>query len=220
MPTYYAQVTYTGDGSTTQYSITFNFLDSTHIKAFINGVETSAFTVSSSTLTFTTAPANSAVIKIERQTPIDARLVDFTDGSVLTESDLDKSADQNFYVAQEITDDQENNLRLDTDDKFNAQSKVIKNVADPVNNNDAVNKQFISTNIPNITTVAGISADVTAVANIASNVTSVANNEADIDLVALNMPSVTTVANNIADVVTVANDLNEAISEIETTAND
>jgi len=55
---YLAQVSYTGDGSTTQYSITFPFLDSTHIKAFINGTQTSLFTLSSSTLTFNTAPAN------------------------------------------------------------------------------------------------------------------------------------------------------------------
>ena len=98
-----AKVTYTGDGSTTQYSITFPFLDSTHIIAFVNGTQNTAFTISSSTLTFNSAPANSAVIRIERQTPTDTRLVDFTDGSVLTESDLDKSADQNFYIAQEIT---------------------------------------------------------------------------------------------------------------------
>ena len=220
MPTYFAQVSYTGDGSTTQYAITFDYIDSTHVKAFLDGVETSAFTISSATLTFTTAPANGVTVRIERQTPLNSRLVDFTDGSVLTEADLDRSADQNFYVAQEITDDQENNLQLDTDDKYNANSKVIKNVADPVNNNDAVNRGFISTNIPNITTVAGISSDVTTVAGISSNVTAVANDATDIGTVASNISNVNTVATNIADVVTVANDLNEAISEIETAAND
>ena len=84
-----AQVTYTGNGSTTQYSIPFEFIDSTHVKAFIDGVETSAFTISSSTLTFTTAPANASTIRIERQTPNNQRLIDFTDGSVLTEQDLE-----------------------------------------------------------------------------------------------------------------------------------
>lgn len=220
MPTYYAQVSYTGDGSTTQYAITFDYIDSTHVKAYLDGIATSAFTVSSSTLTFTTAPANGVTVRIERATPIDARLTDFTDGSVLTEADLDQSANQNFYVAQEITDAQENNLQLDTDDKFDARSKVIKNVADPVNNTDAVNKQFISTNLPNITTVAGIASDVTTVAGISANVTTVAGNNTNVSTVATNIASVNTVATNIADVITVANDLNEAISEIETTAND
>jgi hypothetical protein len=87
---YLAQVTYTGDGSTTQYSITFPFIDSTHVQAFIGGTQTTAFTISSSTLTFTSAPANSAVIRIERQTPTSSRIVDFTDGAVFTESDLDQ----------------------------------------------------------------------------------------------------------------------------------
>ena len=144
MPTYYAQVSYTGDGTTTDYAITFSFIDSSHVKAFIDGVETTAFTIASSTLTFSSAPANASVVRIERQTPIANRLVDFTDGSVLTESDLDRSADQNFFVAQEITDDSQNTMRIGTDDKWDAQSKVIKDVADPVNNNDAVNKSFIS----------------------------------------------------------------------------
>ena len=103
MTTFLAQVSYTGDGSTTSYSITFPFIDSTHVKAFIDGVESTAFTISSSTLTFTSAPANSAVIRIERQTPTNSsRLVDFTDGSVLTESDLDKSADQNFLLHKKL----------------------------------------------------------------------------------------------------------------------
>ena len=138
-----AQVSYTGDGTTTSYAITFNFIDSTHVKAFIDGVETTAFTISSSTLTFTSAPANSAIIKIERQTPTSSRLVDFTDGSVLTESDLDKSADQNFFIAQEITDESASAMKIGTDDKFDAQSKIIKNVADPVNAQDAVSKNYL-----------------------------------------------------------------------------
>jgi hypothetical protein len=215
-----AQVSYTGNGSTTQYSITFPYIDVTHVKAYLNGTLTSAYTISSSTLTFTTAPANGVVIRIERETPNDNRLVDFTDGSVLTEQDLDRSADQNFYIAQEITDDSASKLGLDTDDKYNAQSKVIKNLANPVNDTDAVNKQFISTNLPNINTVAGISADITTVAGISGNVTTVAGNNANVSTVATNIASVNTVATNIADVITVANDLNEAISEIETTAND
>jgi hypothetical protein len=214
---YLAQVSYTGNGSTTQYSITFPYIDVTHVKAYLNGVLTSAYTISSSTLTFTTAPANGVVIRIERETPNDNRLVDFTDGSVLTEQDLDRSADQNFYIAQEITDDSASKLGLDTDDKYNANNKIIKNLANPVNDTDAVNKQFISTNLPNITTVAGIASDVTDVANIASDVTDVANNETNINTVSGQISptnnistlaginsQITNVANNNADISTVA----------------
>ena len=215
-----AQVTYTGNGSTTQYSITFPFLDSSHVKAFINGVATTAFTISSSTLTFNSAPANSAVVRIERQTPINTRIVDFTDGSVLTESDLDKSADQNFFVAQEITDVSLSTLKIDTDDKFDAQSKVIKNVANPVNANDAVNKTYLEntwlspTDKTNLTTVAGIASNVTTVAGNTTNVNTVAGNNSNITTVATNIANVNNVGNSIANVNTVA----PSISNVNSTA--
>ena len=219
MPTYNSQVLYTGDGSTTGYSIPFSFIDSTHIKAYIDNVETTAFTISTSTLTFTSAPANGTTIKIERNTPIDARLVDFTDGSVLTEADLDKSADQNFFIAQETADDQENNLRLEADDKYNANSKVIKNVANPVNDNDAVNKTYLentwlsATNKADLTTVANNISDINTVEDNITNINTVASdlNEAtsEIDTVATNITNVNTVGNNITNVNTVAsNDSN------------
>ena len=101
---YLARVTYTGNGSTTGYAIPFSYIATSHIQAFIDNVQTTAFSVAGSTLTFNSAPANSAVITIKRVTPTNARLVDFTDGSVLTEADLDKSADQNFYIAQEVSE--------------------------------------------------------------------------------------------------------------------
>ena len=213
MPTYYAQVSYTGNGSTTTYAITFNFLDSTHVKAFIDGVETTAFTISSSNLTFTTAPANNSAIKIERQTPIDGRLVDFTDGSVLTESDLDKSADQNFYVAQEITDDSNSKLGLDNSDRYDANNKRIINLANPTDNQDAVTKYYLentwlsTSDKANITTLAGI-----------TDLASLASNNTNVNTCATNIASINTVATDINKVITVANDLNEAVAEIDTVA--
>ncbi len=221
-----AQVSYTGDGSTTQYSITFPFLDSTHVKAFINGSQTTAFTISSSTLTFSSAPANSAVIRIERQTPNNTRIVDFTDGSVLTESDLDKSADQNFFIAQEITDESASAMKIGTDDKFDAQSKIIKNVADPVNAQDAVSKNYLentwlsSANKTALTTVNANIANINAVNSNATNINSAVSNATNINTVATNIGSVNTVATDIAKVIAVANDLAEAVSEVETVADD
>ena len=109
---YLARVSYTGNGSTVGYALPFSYIVTSHIKAYLANTETSAFTVSGSTLTFTTAPANAVAILIKRVTPTDARLVDFTDGSVLTESDLDQSADQNFYIAQESSDLAQTHLAL------------------------------------------------------------------------------------------------------------
>lgn len=224
--TQFAFQTYTGNGSTTQYSISFTYIDSTHVKCFLDGVSTTAFSVSGSTVTFNSAPANNVVIRIERQTPLTARLVDFQDGSVLTEADLDMSANQNFFAVQEFSDDASNYMQLDTDDKYNAQSKVIKSVANPVNDNDAVNKTYLentwlsSANKTALTTVNSNIANINAVNSNATNINSAVSNATNINTVATNIGSVNTVATDIVKVIAVANDLAEAVSEVETVAND
>ena len=172
----FSYLTYTGNGSTTQYAINFPYIDTTHIKAYLGGTVTTAFSVSGSTLTFNTAPANSVVIRIERETPIDARLVDFQDGSVLTQAELDMSADQNFYIAQETNDDQVNNLRLTTADVFDAQSKRIINVANPTNNNDAVNKTYLENtwlSTANKTALTLVASNITSINTVNSNATNI-----------------------------------------------
>jgi len=209
MPTYLAQVTYTGNGSTTSYAVGFPFIDSSHVKAYINGTLTTAFTISTSTLIFTSAPANGATIRIQRETPIDVRLVDFADGSVLTEADLDRSANQSFYVAQEITDDQVNNLAVDVDDKWNAQNKTLKNLASPVSDNDAVNKAFITTNLPAINTVNTNIASVATVATNIANVNAVNSNSANINSVASNSANINSAVSNATNInAVVANSAN------------
>jgi hypothetical protein len=216
-------VRYTGNGTTTTYAIPFSYRDTADLSATVAGVNVTAYTLDAAgtNLTFTTAPANNAAIEIRRTTSQNTKLVDYVSGSVLTENDLDTDSDQAFFMSQEAIDKAGDVISLDNVDfNWDIQNKRLKNVADPVDNTDAVNKQFISTNIPNITTVAGIAADVTTVANNDANITAVANDATDIGLVATNIADVSTVATNIADVVTVANDLNEAISEIETAAND
>ena len=216
-------VRYTGDNSTTAYSIPFSYRATGDLTVTISGSATTAFTLNAAgtTLTFSSAPAQDAAIEIRRRTSQTTKLVDYASGSVLTENDLDTDSDQAFFMSQEAIDDAGDVIKVsNVNFQWDVQNKRLTNVADPVDNTDVVNKQFISTNLPNITTVSGISADVTTVAGISANVTTVASDATDIGLVATNIASVNTVATNIADVVTVANDLNEAISEIETAAND
>ena len=206
-------VRYTGNGSTTQYAVSFSYRDQADITVTINGVATTAFTYNSAgtQITFSSPPANSSAIEIRRTTSQTSRLVDYAAGSVLTENDLDTDSNQAFFMSQEAIDDAGDVIKLNAANfQWDVQSKRLTNVADPVDNTDGVNKQFISTNLPNITTVAGISGNVTTVAGISANVTSVATNIANVN----------TVASDIAKVIVVANDLNETVSEIETAALD
>ena len=65
--------------------------------------------------------------------------VDFAPGSVIREQDLDDSTNQTLHVAQEAIDIALQGIVVDANDKWDGSSKVIKDVADGVADNDAVN---------------------------------------------------------------------------------
>ena len=108
--------TYTGNGSTTSYSVTFPYITTADVIVTIDGVTktlTTDYTFSnSSTIAFGSAPANSSIIKITRSSNRNARLVDYQDGSTLTEASLDQDGNQAFFMAQEAIDITTNNLSL------------------------------------------------------------------------------------------------------------
>lgn len=103
-------VTYTGNGVLTDYTVPFGFLHRDHVSVSVNGVLTSdpasAYTltwVSDALVRFSPAPVQGTTIVIWRATP-DVPMIDFTDGSTLTASDLDASGQQGLYRAQEVED--------------------------------------------------------------------------------------------------------------------
>ena len=211
-----ARVSYTANGNTNTFSFSFPYILTSHVKAYVDGVEDTSITFpTASSVQLSSTPANGAVVLIQRITPSDARLVDFQDGSVLTSSDLDQSADQNFFLSQETSDNVQSKLGLDASDRFDALNKRIINLANPVDNQDAVTKHYLentwlsSSDKANITTLAGI-----------SGLSSLASNNTNVNTVASNIGSVNTVATNITKVVAVADDLAEAVSEVVTVADD
>ena len=97
------QNSYTGDGSTTNYSFTFPYLKASDIKASIDAVDTTAFTLANATtVQFNTAPSNGAQIKIFRETGIDNLTATFYAGSAIKSEDLNENFTQNLYVTQEV----------------------------------------------------------------------------------------------------------------------
>ncbi len=99
-------VTYTSDGSTTDYNVTFPFLSRDHVSLLIDGEASTAFTwLSDSMVRLNVAAANGLAVKLERTTPVASRLVDFQNGSTLdSEVDLNADSDQLVYLIQELTD--------------------------------------------------------------------------------------------------------------------
>lgn len=144
-----SSVSYLGDGVNKTYSITFPYLSKAHVLVFVGDVADTTFTwLTSASIQTTTVPASGTTILIKRTTPT-APLVDFVDGSTLTESLLDTSTLQPLYVSEESKDISVNALQLDFNgSKYDASNKVIKNVATPVNASDAVNKTYVDVTIP------------------------------------------------------------------------
>ena len=98
---YTTESSYTGDGSTKDFLITFPFLESTDIKARVNGVDTSAFTITGNTVTFTTAPPNTQAVLLYRDTDIDKTKVVFHAGASIRAQDLNNISKQLLYAIQE-----------------------------------------------------------------------------------------------------------------------
>ena len=222
-------VRYTGNGSTTAYSIPFSYRSTADLTAKIAGVATTAYALNSAgtTLTFNTAPASGAAIEIRRTTSQDSRLTDYASGSVLTETDLDTDSTQAFFMGQEAIDDAGDVIKLSaTNFQWDAQNKRITNVADPTSAQDIATKNYLETtwlsptDKTTLNTINSNISNINAVNSNASNINSAVSNATNINTVATNITSVNTVATDIAKVIAVANDLAEAVSEVETVADD
>ena len=99
------QNTYTGNGSTTLYSFTFPYIESTDIKVSLDGVDTTAYSLANATtIQFNSAPASGAVIRIYRETGTTSIQSTFFAGSAIRAEDLNDNFSQVFYSTQETVE--------------------------------------------------------------------------------------------------------------------
>jgi hypothetical protein len=166
----YSYVQYNGDGATTNFAFSFPYLNAGDIKVRVDTVLTSYTFLNSSTVVISPAPATGSIIEVRRETPKDNPPVDFSDGSVLREVDLDLLARFNLYTAQEAKDQVDGSITLDSLGVWQAQSRRIANVADPVDANDAVNKDWAETGMSS-----QLASAITQATNAASSATSASN---------------------------------------------
>ena len=96
-------IEYTGDGSTTNYTFQFEYIKESEVKVTIDGAATTAFTfANATTLSFTTAPANSAKIRIYRETDVSSLKATFFAGSAIKAEDLNDNFTQNNFAVEEL----------------------------------------------------------------------------------------------------------------------
>ena len=90
---------YTGNGSTTNYSFTFPYLKSGDIEVQVDATVQATNTWSlanATTVQFNSAPSNGAQIKIFRETGIDNLTATFYAGSAIKSEDLNENCTQNL----------------------------------------------------------------------------------------------------------------------------
>ncbi len=100
----YSHVTYAGDGGTGPFAVPFAYIDASHVAVTVNDVAASFTWPTSSTIQLGAAASSGASIVIRRTTPRDAPIVDFEDGAILTEADLDLAFLAALYQVQEAFD--------------------------------------------------------------------------------------------------------------------
>ena len=108
---------FTGNGSTTNYSFTFPYLKSTDIIVQLDATATTNWSLANATTVQFTAPSGGATttqeaggapktgvkIKILRKTNVDNLTATFYAGSALKSEDLNDNFTQNLYGVQEVT---------------------------------------------------------------------------------------------------------------------
>jgi hypothetical protein len=177
----------TGDNSTDTFSIPFTYTATSEISVTVDGVNQTGLSFpSTSTVKLTSAPASGTVVQVRRTTDLSSRAIDFASGSVLTEEDLDNSNIQIFHSSQEARDLTADSVNLGQDNKWDMQSKVVKNVADPTAAQDAATKNYIENTWLS-------SADKTVINNVNTNLTAITN-------VNTNLPTITNVNNNATNI--------------------
>lgn len=143
---------YTGDGSNTFFAINFEYLEDEHVTVAVDGVNTSNFTINTDQPTkrveMTTAPGNGANVRVRRKSQRDIDLVDFENGSVLTESELDRAYRHNRYLHQEIGELNDASLqKAEGSTAWDAKGERIVNVGIPSGASDATTKSYVDSAI-------------------------------------------------------------------------
>jgi len=141
----YSYTLFSGTGSTTLFTFPFPYIKPEHVNVLVDGVATSYTYINSNAIKIEPAPANGKVIEIRRDTPKDTPPVNFTDGSVLLEADLDLLAMYATYISQEIADANKRSIYQTSTGEYTATGQRISNVADPINPQDVVTKNFNDT---------------------------------------------------------------------------
>ena len=140
-------VDYTASAAQTDFAFNFPYLEDEHVKVEINGVTTTAFTIVTSPalkVVLNSGATAGDIVRVRRVSQRDTNLVDFQNGSVLTEAELDRAYLHNRYLAEEISELNDQSLQIEAGGtNWNAKGLRIKNVGNPIDTTDASTKLYV-----------------------------------------------------------------------------
>jgi len=140
--------------SQTDFAFSFSYLKAEHVKVEINGVDTDAFTLvtsPSNKVVLNSGATAGQVVRVRRNSQPDTNLVDFVNGSVLTETELDFAYQHNRFLNEELAELNEASLQIGpggTD--WDAKSNKILNVSTPTLTADAATKNYVDQKVEQI----------------------------------------------------------------------
>ena len=138
------------------FPVAFDYLEDEHVTVEVNGVENTDTELTTSTpvkvklLSGVTAGQN---VRVRRKSQPNTNLVDFVNGSVLTESELDRAYLHNRYLAEEISELNDASLQEEQGGtNWDAKNKRIKNVGTPTATTDASTKDYVDAKVNQVST--------------------------------------------------------------------
>lgn len=138
---YYSLVKLRGATGQSLFAFDFPYLKREDVRVFVDGTAVSFTFTSPNTIELTTPLTKASDVVIRRFTETGRRLVDYNSVAELTEEVLDMDSLQAFYIVQEALDTAASAVVADIQGNWDAKRGRIINVADPVDDTDAMNRR-------------------------------------------------------------------------------
>ena len=139
---------YTGDGTTTDFTVPFDYLAKKFVKVSVGltvleggdygDTSKDYYFLDKTTVRLKTAPQAGAEVTVRRYTSATDRIVSFKDASILKAKDLDTASIQAIHIAEEGRDVINDALIVDKEGNWDAKGNKIVNVGTPEANSDAM----------------------------------------------------------------------------------
>ena len=160
-------VDYTATAGQTDFAFNFPYLEDEHVTVEINGVAQNPNSYSvivesngDKLVRLNIGATAGQIVRVRRKSQPGTDLVDFVNGSVLTESELDRAYLHNRYLSEEISELNDASLKREPGtNNWDAQGNRITNVGTPTASADATTKTYVDSTVSSALTGVGLTPD-------------------------------------------------------------